>query len=51
MAVEQQVFGFQIAVDDVVLVKVVERERNLCSIEFGNRIGKALSNVSLAPSA
>lgn len=42
MSIEQQVFGLQVAVDDVLLVKVVERQGDLGSIELCDRIGKSL---------
>lgn len=40
---EQQVFGLEVAVDDVERVEVVERERDLGRVEFGDRVGEALA--------
>lgn len=42
MAVQEQILGLQVAVDDVVRVQVIERERNLCGVELCDGIGKAL---------
>lgn len=42
MPVEEQVFGFQVSVYDVLFVEVFESKGNLCGVEFGNRIGEAL---------
>jgi len=46
MAVEKQVFRLQVAIDDVVRVQVVERERNLGRVELCDWVGKALRGVS-----
>lgn len=43
VAVEQQVLGLQVTVDDVVRVQVVERERDFGRVELCDRIGKALA--------
>lgn len=45
MAIQQQVLGFQVAVDDVMRVQVVECERNLCGIELGDGVGEALEEL------
>jgi hypothetical protein len=42
VAVEQQVLGFQVAVDDVVRVQVVQREGDLGGVELGDGVGEAL---------
>jgi hypothetical protein len=42
MAIQEQVLGLQIAVDDVVRVEVIESERDFGGIEFGDGVGKAL---------
>ena len=42
MAVEEQIFGLEIAVDDVLRMQVVERERHFGGVEFGYGVGKAL---------
>lgn len=42
VSVEKQIFWFEIAVDDVVGVEVIESERDLSSVELGHRIRKAL---------
>jgi hypothetical protein len=42
VAVEQQVLGLQVAVDDVVRVQVVEGERDLGGVELGDGVGEAL---------
>ena len=39
---KQQVFGLEVAVDDVERVKVVEGECDLGRVEFGDRVGEAL---------
>jgi hypothetical protein len=43
MAVQEQVFRLQIAVDDVVRVQVVEGQRDLGRVEFGDGVREALS--------
>ena len=45
---EQQVFGLEVAVDDVERVQVVERERDLGRVEFGDRVGEALAGGGVA---
>lgn len=47
--VEQDVLGLEVPVDDVVVVEVVKRERDLCCVEFCYRVGEALRMPS-APS-
>lgn len=42
MAVEQQVLGLEVAVDDVVRVQVVEGEGDFGGIELGDGVGEAL---------
>jgi hypothetical protein len=42
MAVEQQVLGLQVAVDDVVRVQVVEGEGDLSGVELCDGVGEAL---------
>lgn len=42
MAVEQQILGLQVAVDDVVRVQVVERERDFGGVELCDWVGEAL---------
>jgi hypothetical protein len=42
MAIQKQVLRLQVAVDDVLLVEVVERESDLSSIKLGNGVGEAL---------
>jgi len=42
VSVEQQVFWFEITVDDVVRVEVVEGERDLGSVELGHWVREAL---------
>jgi len=48
MSVEQQVLGFQITVDDVVGMEVVERERDLGGVELCDWIWEALEIVSIS---
>jgi hypothetical protein len=45
MSVQEQVLGLEIAVDDVHAVEVVQGQCDLCSIEFGYRVGEALSGI------
>jgi hypothetical protein len=40
--IEQQILGLQVAVDDVVRVQVVERERDFRRVELCDWVGKAL---------
>jgi hypothetical protein len=47
--VEQQVLGLQVAVDDVVRVQVVQRERDFGRVELCDRVGKALWGSVVAP--
>jgi hypothetical protein len=42
MAVQQQVLGLQVAVDDVVRVQIIEGEGDFGGVELGDRIGEAL---------
>lgn len=42
MSVEQQVFRFQISVDDIFFVQIFESQGDLGCIELGDRIGEAL---------
>lgn len=42
MAVEKQIFGLQVSIDNVHVMQVLKREDNLGSIKLGYRIGKAL---------
>ena len=42
VAVEQQVLGLQVAVDDVVRVQVVEGQGDLGGVELGDGVGEAL---------
>jgi hypothetical protein len=42
VVVEEDVFGFEVAVDDVEIVEVVEGEGDFCSVEFGDWIWKSL---------
>jgi len=46
MSVQEQVLGLEIAVDDVHAVEVVQCQCDLCSIEFGYRVGEALERMS-----
>ena len=45
MSVQKQVLGLQIAVDDVHAVEIVQCQCDLCSIEFGYRVGEALGGI------
>jgi hypothetical protein len=45
MSVQEQVLGLEIAVDDVHAVEVVQCQCDLCSIEFGYRVGEALGGI------
>ena len=40
--VKQDVFRLEVAVDNVERVQVIKRERDLCRVELGDRIWKAL---------
>jgi len=42
MSVEQQVLWFQITIDDMFRVKVLDRQRNFCSVEFRDWVWKTL---------
>ena len=43
MSVQEQILWLEIAVDDVHAVKIVQCQCDLCGIEFGYRVGEALS--------
>lgn len=45
MSVQQQVLRFEIAVDDVHAMKIIQCQRNLGSVELCYRVGKALMRV------
>ena len=42
MSVEQQVFGLEIAVNDVHAMKIIECQRDFSGVKFRDRIWKAL---------
>lgn len=42
--VEKDVLGFQVAVHDVFVVQMIERQRYLCGIEFSYGIWESLRN-------
>ena len=42
VVVEEDVFGFEVAVDDVEIVEVVESEGDFCGVEFGYWVWKSL---------
>jgi len=42
VSVKQQIFGLQIAVNDVHAMEIVKRECNFSGVEFGDRIWEAL---------
>lgn len=42
VAIEQQVLGLQIAVNDVLGVQVIQGQRDLGSVKFGDGIGESL---------
>lgn len=44
MPIKQKIFWFQISIDDLSLMKVLECESNFSSIELRYRIGKALDD-------
>jgi hypothetical protein len=43
MSVQEQVFRLQVAIDNIVRVQVIEGQRDLSRIEFGDGVGEALS--------
>lgn len=43
MAIQKQIFGLQVAVDDVLLMQIIECERDLSSIKLGHGVREALS--------
>ena len=49
VAVEQQVLGLQVAVDDVVRVQVVQGEGDLGGVELGDGVGESLWTESVMP--
>ena len=40
--IEQDILGLEVAIHDVLIMQVVESQRNLSCIEFRNRFGEAL---------
>ena len=46
--VEQDVLGLEVPVDDVVVVEVVKRERDLCCVEFCYWVGEALGAAAMS---
>ena len=46
MSIEQKVLGLQISVDDVLCVQILESKRDLCCVEFGNRVRETLIMVN-----
>ena len=40
--IQQDVFRFEISIDDILGVQMVKGERDFCSVEFGNRFRKSL---------
>jgi len=47
--IQKQIFRFQIAVDDVVRVEIIEGKRDLGGVEFRDRVRKALSQLDHGP--
>jgi hypothetical protein len=43
MSVEEQIFRLQVAVNNIVRVQVIEGQRDLSRVEFGDGVGEALS--------
>ena len=46
MTVQQQVLGFEISVDDIFGVEILQRERDFCCVEFGHRIWESLRTIN-----
>jgi hypothetical protein len=46
VAVQKEVLGFQVSVDDIPLVQVLQGQRDFGGVELGYRIGEALDAVS-----
>ncbi len=42
VAIEKQIFGLQITIDDVMRMQIVESECDFCGVELGNGVGEAL---------
>jgi len=47
--IQKQIFRFQIAVDDVVRVEIIEGKRDLGGVEFRDWVRKALSQLDHGP--
>lgn len=45
MSVQEQILRLEIAVDDVHAVEIIQCQCDLCSVEFGHRVGEALRKV------
>lgn len=48
MSVEEEVLGFQVSVDDVFRMQVLERKRDLGGVEFGDGVRESLQGSSFA---
>ena len=46
MPIQQQVLGFEISIDNVLRMQIVERQSDLCGVKFGYRVWKPLHPVS-----
>lgn len=46
MSIEKKVFRLQVPIYDIFRVQILEREGNFSGIEFGNRVGEALSETA-----
>lgn len=43
--IQQNVLGLEVAVYDVLVMQMVERQRHLCGVKLGNGIGEALQDL------
>ena len=42
MTIKQEIFRLQVAINDLMVMQILESKSNLCSIELGDRIGESL---------
>lgn len=48
VSIKKQILGLQVSVDDVQRMQIIQRERNLGGVEFGDGVGEPLEDVQIS---